>query len=724
MKTIFYKDRRRRTNVNLVYLGMALLLSTGANAQFRNYSKVFSDNIKGGTTLFGNTLTHIEKNGVADTAKMNNNRANGNSIYGNDNANIQYVDIDGKTGAGEGTRNSSSATLALPAGTNTIKLARLYWGGRVKKSDFDLSLDTFRRVKIRFGNSGNYTEYKAAQVDKNSTGSGSNIVNQYQAYTDITPFVQANGSGDYTVGNVAASVGAAGSGGNYAGWCIVVVYENLTASIYNSVRVYDGFQQVYDGGAAQISSVTLTGLNVPSGAIDLRDAKMGVMVWEGDANLNMDYLKINGTKFFNELNAVDNPWNGTITDTGVHVTAKNPNYTNQMGIDIDQFYAGSGYSIQPGDTTVSLEFRTERDQYFPGLFTFQIKTNDPTVVIDKFVKDINNNQIAEAGEELTYTLKGRNTGKGNANFCVVTDTLPKSVTYVPGSVKIISCAGMEANLTLSDAANDDQVDFISSGNVLVFRIGTGANETQGGILASQESFEIEFKVTVNDPGIYGYVPPIINVTRITAFSDAGVKSTDDGTAILEPMGGPLPVTLKTFLANLSSTNEVKLNWTTSMEINCRSYTIERSIDGKTFINAATVEGSGYTSIEKSYSVSDNIAGINNNIIYYRLRQTDFDGRSSLSKIISVKLKTGAASFTVSPNPFSTYVNINVDWSKNETANIKVISMNGKELVSKNIQLIKGTNYVALNELSPLPSGMYVLQINSSEGSIIKQVSKQ
>jgi uncharacterized repeat protein (TIGR01451 family) len=448
MKTIFHQFRLRQSRTKLVYLGIVLLISNETNGQFRTYAKVFSDNIKGGTTLFGNTLTHIVTNGLVDTAKMNNNRANGNSIYGNDNSNIQYTDVDGSIGDGAGTINSSAADLSLPAGNNKIKLARLYWGGRVKTGDIDLSLDSFRRVKIRYGSSGAYTEYAAAQLDKNSAGYGTHAFNQYQAYVDVTPFIQANGSGTYTVGNVAASTGAVDNGGNYAGWCIVVVYENLTASAYNSVRVYDGFQQVYNGGSVQVSSVTLTGLNVPSGPISQRDARMGVMTWEGDAKYNLDYFKINGSSFYNELNPVENPWNGTITDTGKHVNNKNPDYTNQMGIDLDQFYVGSGYGIQPGDTTVSLEFGTKSDQYFPGLFIFQIKTNDPTVVIDKYVKDANSNQIAEANELLTYILKGKNIGKGNANFCVVTDTLPKSVTYVPGTAKIVSCAGLESNIIL------------------------------------------------------------------------------------------------------------------------------------------------------------------------------------------------------------------------------------------------------------------------------------
>ena len=705
-------------------LTAAVSFSLTSNAQFRTYAKVFSDNIKGGTTLFGNTLTHIVNAGVADTAKMNNNRGNGNSSFGNDNSNIQYVDIDGNAGVGAGTRNSSSADLSLPTGTNTIKLARLYWGAQVKKSEFNLDVDSLKRIKIRFGNSGAYTEYAAAQLDKTASGTGSSIINQYQAYTDITPFVQSKGAGTYTVGNIAASTGSSSSGGNYGGWCIVIVYENSLATDYNSVRVYDGFQQVYNGGSAQISSVTLTGLNVPSGPISLRDAKMGAMVWEGDANLKMDYLKINGTNFYNALNAIDNPWNGTITDTGIHVTNKTPNYTNQMGIDIDQFYVGSGYGIKPGDTTVALEFGTEADRYFPGLFTFQIKTRNPTIIIDKFVKDANLNNIAEINEVLTYTLKGKNIGLGNANLCTIIDTLPKNVTYIPGSMKVITCAGLTPGTYLTDNIGDDQGDFYTINNVVVCRIGTGANGNQGGILTSLESFEIEFQVTVNNPGQTLSIAPIINIARITGFSDAGIKSTDDGTAILEPQGGPLPVTLKTFLANLTSANVVKINWTTTMEINCSRYDIERSFDGKMFSTISTVAGSGNTSLEKNYTINDDVTAVTGNMVYYRLKQVDFDGKKSYSKVASVKLKKGASEFSVSPNPFSSYVNINIDGTKNETSVVKVLSMSGKQLVSKSVQLHKGANYVALSELSSLPAGNYLLQFNTDAGSIFKQVTKQ
>ncbi|HMO60455.1 MAG TPA: T9SS type A sorting domain-containing protein [Ferruginibacter sp.] len=724
MKRIMYPAWRKYAGYLLLLTLVLMVLLFPAKAQFRTYTKVYSDNIKGGVTLFGNTLTHIVANNSADTARMNNNRANGNSTYGNDGSNIQFVDIDGNTGAGAGTRNSSSADLALPVGTNNIKMARLYWGARVRRGDYNITLDTFKRVKIRYGSSGNYTEYSAAQMDRYATGSGNTIVYQYQAYVDITPLIQANGSGTYTVGNVPASVGAVTGGGNYAGWCIVVVYENENLADYNSVRVYDGFQMVYDGGAPQISSVTLTGLNVPSGTLTARDAKMGAMVWEGDANLKEDYVKINGINFYNQLNAVDNPWNGTITDTGVHVTTKKPNYTNQMGIDIDQFYVGTGYGIQPADTTVSLEFGTEADRYFPGLFTFQIKTHDPTVIIDKTVQDANRNHVAEPNEILTYTLKGKNVGAGNANYCFITDTLPASVSFIPGSLKVIHCPGIQANAYQTDITGDDHGEYILHNRAMMIRIGTGANATDGGVLEPNEEFEIQYQVQVNQPSQGHSVPPIINMARITGYSDAGIKSTDDGTAILEPLAGPLPVTLKSLAANLNGNNQVKINWTTTMEINCSHYEIERSSDGRMFNKVATLKGGGNTDTESSYMLNDDITSVTASIIYYRLKQVDIDGAYSYSKVVAVKLKKGMNDFMVSPNPFTSYININIEWAKNENATVKVFNISGREMLHKNIQLTRGSNYIALGEIARLPAGQYILQVNTAENRMYKQVTKQ
>jgi uncharacterized repeat protein (TIGR01451 family) len=716
----FFLQKKRLKN--FFAFSVLCLISFAAHTQTRSYSLVYSENLKGGSTIFGNTLMNIITNKKVDLTKMNDNSKDGNSGYGNDNEDMEYVDIDGSTGNGSVTRNSSSADLILPAGSNTIKLARLYWGGRINDKDFDLTTSANKTIKIRKGTTNVYSDVTALGIDKtpitNATGN-----TEYQAYADITTFIKNNGSGTYTVGNVPLSTGATGGGGNHGGWSIVVVYENSSVS-YNSVRVYDGFQQVYNGGSLTTSTVTLTGLDVPSGALAAADAKMGVVAWEGDANLKGDFLKINGNTFSNATNAADNPWNGTITDNGVHVTTKNPNYTNQMGIDIDMFNVGAGYGITPNANSVQLQFGTEQDQYYPGVFTFTIKMKDPTVTLDKFVSDANNNHLAEVGEVLTYTLKGANNGPGNANNVIVTDTLPNTVTYKPGTLKVISAPGVTAGMQ-TDQAGDDIAEYIVKGSVkaVTFRLGTGANSSAGGTLAANESYEVQFQVTVNNPGTGIPVPSILNIARITSISDAGLNFVDDGTAIINPEAGPMPVTLAKFTATALQNNFIKVNWTTSMEINCSRFIVQRSYDGNIFSDLETVAGNGTTNAVHSYSITDSAYSFTGATVYYRLKQIDLDGKVNLSKIVSVKTKKTAQSVMVSPNPFTEYLNVNLDWNASEVVSVKILNVQGKEIVSKQVTLNKGSNYFKIDNLSNLPAGIYLLQVTSPTQRIVEKIVK-
>ncbi len=724
----FISTASLKKKISRLPIGIFLLFifPYSAKSQSRSYGLVYSDNIRGGATMFGNTLLQIVDNGSVNMVKMNDNSANGNSIYGNDLENMQYVDIDGNSGYGTVTRNSSSSDLILPAGTNGIKLARLYWGGRVTDADFNLLLDGNKEVKIRKGTINAYSEVMALGIDEIVISPG---YTEYQAYADITSLVQSNGAGTYEVGNVPLSIGSISGGGNNGGWCIAVVYENNDLP-YNSVRLYDGFQEVYNGGNPTISTVTLSGLDVPSGAISSSDAQMGVMAWEGDANLNGDFLNINGNTISNATNPANNPWNGTITNNGVHVTTKNPSYTNQMGIDIDIFDVGTGYGILPNATNVTLQFGTDADKYYPGVFTFCIKMKDPTITLDKAVTDANNDHLAESGEVLTYTLQGSNTGPGNANNIIVTDTLPNTVTYIPGTLKVISSPGITAG-TKTDNPGDDVAEYKMSGPVksVVFRIGNGANSSQGGTLKANETYQVQFQVKVNDPGTGKTVPSILNIARVTSLSDAGIPFVDDGTAIINPgdimnpEAGPLPVTLERFSASLLADNEVKLDWSTSMEINSNRFVVQRSYDGNIFTDAETVAGSGTTNLFHSYSAIDNIYSFTGSIVYYRLKEIDFNGKENFSNVVALRIKAIDQLITVSPNPFSDYLNINVEWNYPEIATAKIFTADGKEVFSKILPMNKGYNYIKITNLSWLTKGIYILELVSPSKKMIQKISK-
>jgi hypothetical protein len=87
----------------------------------------------------------------------------------------------------------------------------------------------------------------------------------------------------------------------------------------------------------------------------------------------------------------------------------------------------------------------------------------------------------------------------------------------------------------------------------------------------------------------------------------------------------LPIELTEFTATQSG-DAVSLNWVTQSELNNRSFTVQRSADGKTFTDLGTIEGSGTTTIQHSYSFIDTlpIKGTG----YYRLKQTDYLSQES------------------------------------------------------------------------------------------------
>jgi len=712
---------------SLLFLVLFLISSLTTTAQERNFSIIYSENLRGGATIFGNTLMNaVNPDNTPDLVKMNGNSANGNSLYSNGDfgtTNMQFIDIDGSTGDGAGTRNSSSADLILPAGTNTIKLARLYWGGRANPTDFDLTLANNKTIKIRKGTFGAYQEIGAAQFETTVVGAGTPTETvYYQAYVNVTDLIQQQGAGTYTVGNGAFSSGLGGDFGNYGGWSIVVAYENSSLD-FNSVRVFDGYQNVYLGGSQISRTINLSGLNVPSGALSLTDAKIGLIGWEGDARFGGDFVRINNILFSNGINPVNNSWNGTNSIDGIHVTTKNPNYTDQMGIDIDQFNVGTGYGILPNASSVTLEFGTNQDQFFTGVVTFVIKMKEPIIKLIKTVSDANNNNIAEIGELLTYKLKGKNIGAGNANSVIVTDILPSTLTFMANSLKVNYGPGFLMPESKTDAISDDIADYTAANKTVSFRMGLGANTINGGVLAFADSFEVEFMAIVNTPSI-GVLPPIINVARMVANSDALIDYVDDATGSMSPPPVLLPVVLTSFTAILQSTKQVKVTWSTSMEVNSSKYEVERSVDGINYQVVATKAAAGNSSIKLIYTIIDNVTALTAPVVYYRLKQIDIDGQKSRSKVASVRLKKIIGNFSVSPNPFSNNVNINIEWNKNENTVVRVFNILGKEIISKNVTMINGYNNVIIDELERVIPGTYIIQFNTATEKLIKQVIKQ
>lgn len=167
----------------------------------------------------------------------------------------------------------------------------------------------------------------------------------------------------------------------------------------------------------------------------------------------------------------------------------------------------------------------------------------------------------------------------------------------------------------------------------------------------------------------------------------------------------LPVDVIIF--NAAKENEkVKLSWNTENELNLQHYEVEKSIDGITYAQIATVAAKG--NLQNSYTAVDDkpFNGIN----YYRLKIIDKDGSYKYSTILKIDF-TKKYLISILPNPAQTYIVIS---GADKFKQVQLIDMNGKLI--KQFGKSNNNRY----DVSGLPKGIYLLQlINNDE----KQVQK-
>jgi hypothetical protein len=162
--------------------------------------------------------------------------------------------------------------------------------------------------------------------------------------------------------------------------------------------------------------------------------------------------------------------------------------------------------------------------------------------------------------------------------------------------------------------------------------------------------------------------------------------------------GPIPVTLAHFTARPTGGN-VQLNWQTAQELNNDFFAIEHSTDGQVFAAIGRVNGAGTVSTPRSYAFSHN--GVGPGRHYYRLAQTDRDGRVQYSPVVQVVVRKSGA-MAISPNPAIDFVKLG-DTPYPDNTVYTVVNAAGAIVQQGRLQQ-GGFNVAAL------PSGLYVVKL--------------
>ncbi|MDO6437762.1 hypothetical protein Q4534_10105 [Cyclobacterium sp. 1_MG-2023] len=118
----------------------------------------------------------------------------------------------------------------------------------------------------------------------------------------------------------------------------------------------------------------------------------------------------------------------------------------------------------------------------------------------------------------------------------------------------------------------------------------------------------------------------------------------------------LPVVWKSFDVVVTNNNISKLVWETTSEDGNSHFEVERSINGiGNFEKIAAINGSGWTNSISKYTFEDPELSEISGLVYYRIRQIDFDGNQMISDVVSIKASGEEAGeepilLTAYPNP--------------------------------------------------------------------------
>jgi len=178
---------------------------------------------------------------------------------------------------------------------------------------------------------------------------------------------------------------------------------------------------------------------------------------------------------------------------------------------------------------------------------------------------------------------------------------------------------------------------------------------------------------------------------------------------------PLPIELLDFTAKLANT-AIDLRWSTSSELNNDFFTVERlNAEDDMFDQIAVVKGSGTINEARSYHAYDFVPNIGKN--YYRLKQTDFDGKFSYSKIVMVDFQGSGELVSVYPNPTNQEtITVEVKWLKpGQQVPLQIRSTLGVQTFSATYNADSAGNIKVSIQVDRWSQGLYFIQIGTESG---------
>jgi uncharacterized delta-60 repeat protein len=176
-------------------------------------------------------------------------------------------------------------------------------------------------------------------------------------------------------------------------------------------------------------------------------------------------------------------------------------------------------------------------------------------------------------------------------------------------------------------------------------------------------------------------------------------------ALSRYMNGPLPLTLLSFTAfKENKTNHIK--WQTAQEQKTQSFVVERATGQTGFTVLGTLNAAGNSTSVNNYSFIDAAPLTATN--FYRLKMVDKDGKFTYSAIRTVN-NNSSLYVSLYPNPAKEKLNLQVESDKKALLQIQVLTLHGKLMLSKTLNVDAGTSTTPI-DITMFPRSGYFLKV--------------
>ena len=249
---------------------------------------------------------------------------------------------------------------------------------------------------------------------------------------------------------------------------------------------------------------------------------------------------------------------------------------------------------------------------------------------------------------------------------------------------------------------------------LSFTYDDNASEIGGSNLLVESSLVAQNYNTTTDIWLStsGVVDASANVVSGVSLNSTQFSS-ELGLWVLVDASYPLPIELLSFEARCYDFS-TELVWMTASEINNDYFVLEKSNDVINFSEVAKVDGTGNSSVLMTYSFVDEVK--NHQTTYYRLKQVDYNGDFSYSKIVAIAPCSENLSIAVYPNPFKEDIYLKLSEEQDELYFVQLTDIYGRVVQEKKVYSNNTVNKLTIDDSNV--SGVYIILIKDQLNHVL------